>query len=90
MVSTIAAEGIQQKEIWHQPNSYKKELNENWMRKQCGKSIRRKTYRTRDKARSDAFDYIEMFYNPKRKHANNGMLSPINFEKQQKMKQQGV
>lgn len=52
--------------------------------------VRRKTYRTRDEARSDVFDYIEMFYNPKRKHANNGMMSPINFEKQQKMKLQGV
>ena len=52
--------------------------------------IRRKTYRTRDDARSDVFDYIEMFYNPKRKHANNGMLSPVNFEKQQKLKPQGV
>ena len=29
------------------------------------------------------FDYIEMFYNPKRKHTTNGMLSPINFEAQQ-------
>lgn len=52
--------------------------------------IRRKTYRTRDEARSDVFDYIEMFYNPKRKHANNGMLSPANFEKQQKLKSQSV
>ena len=43
-----------------------------------------------DKARSDVFDYIEMFYNPKRKHTNNGMLSPANFEKQQKLKPQGV
>ncbi|MFK7844038.1 MAG: IS3 family transposase, partial [Rhodothermales bacterium] len=39
---------------------------------------------------SDVFDYIEMFYNPKRKHANNGMLSPINFEKQQEMKMPSV
>lgn len=52
--------------------------------------IRRKTYRTRDEARSDVFDYIEMFYNPKRKHANNGMLSPANFEKQKKLNPQGV
>lgn len=52
--------------------------------------IRRKNYRTRDEARSDVFDYIEMFYNPKRKHANNGMLSPINFEMQQKMKMPSV
>lgn len=46
--------------------------------------IRRKTYRTRDEARQDVFDYIEMFYNPKRKHVRNGMLSPVEFERQQK------
>ena len=37
--------------------------------------IRRRTYKTRAKARQDVFDYIEMFDNPKRKHARNGMLS---------------
>jgi putative transposase len=42
--------------------------------------IRRKTYKTRADARQDVFDYIEMFYNPKRKHGNNGMLSPIQYE----------
>lgn len=36
--------------------------------------IRRKVYRSRDEARQDVFDYIEMFYNPKRKHVRNGML----------------
>lgn len=45
--------------------------------------IRRKTYRTREEARQDVFDYIEMFYNPKRKHVRNGMLSPVEFERQQ-------
>lgn len=52
--------------------------------------IRRKTYPTRDAARSDVFEYIEMFYNPQRKHTKNGMLSPVEFERQQKLKQQGV
>ena len=52
--------------------------------------IRCKIYRTRDEARQDVFEYIEMFYNPKRKHANNGMLSPIKFEAQQKLNPQGV
>ena len=42
--------------------------------------IRRKTYKTRKDARQDVFDYIELFYNPKRRHANNGMLSPVQFE----------
>ncbi|NOR64150.1 MAG: IS3 family transposase, partial [Rhodobacteraceae bacterium] len=50
----------------------------------------RKTYKTRENARREVFDYIEMFYNPKRKHARNRMLSPVEFERQQKRKQQGV
>ena len=52
--------------------------------------IRRRMYRTRDDARQDVFDYIEMIYNPKRKHVRNGMLSPVDFERQQKMNKQGV
>ncbi len=52
--------------------------------------IRRKVYKTREDARQDIFDYIEMFYNPKRKHARNKMLSPNEFERQQKMREQGV
>lgn len=46
--------------------------------------IRRRLYRSRDEARQDMFDYIEMFYNPKRKHVRNGKLSPVEFQKQQK------
>ena len=42
--------------------------------------IRRKIYKTRKDARQDVFDYIELFYNPKRRHANNGMLSPVELE----------
>ena len=31
-------------------------------------------------------EYIEMVYNPKRKHAGNGMPSPVDFEiRQQKL-----
>jgi putative transposase len=40
----------------------------------------RKIYRTRDEARTDAFDYIERFYNPRRRHSNLGYLSPMEFE----------
>jgi len=43
--------------------------------------IRRKTYSTREEARSDVFDYIEMFYNPKRRHGSAMQLSPVEFEK---------
>ncbi len=43
-----------------------------------------------DEARQDVFNYIEMFYNLQRKHARNGVLSPISFEQQQKLKPLGV
>ncbi len=43
--------------------------------------IRRRTYRTRDEARQDVFDYIEVFYNLTHKHVHNGMLSPVEFER---------
>lgn len=53
--------------------------------------IRRRTYLTRGAARQDVFDYIEMFCNPKRKHPNNAMQSPVAFEiRQQKLKEAGV
>jgi len=52
--------------------------------------IRRRTYGTRAEARQDVFDYIEMFYNPTRKHVRNGMLSPVEFERQQEMITEGV
>ena len=41
----------------------------------------RKVYRTRDDARADVFDYIERFYNPRRRHSTLGYLSPVEFEK---------
>jgi putative transposase len=43
--------------------------------------IRRKTYPDREAARRDVFDYIELFYNPKRRHGYNNQLSPVEFEK---------
>ena len=42
----------------------------------------RKTYRTRDQAKADVFDYIERFYNARRRHSTLGYLSPMEFEKQ--------
>ena len=33
---------------------------------------------------------VELFYNPKRKHGKNGMLSPVDFKRQQNVKLQGV
>ena len=44
--------------------------------------VRRRTYSSRAEVRQDVFDYIEMFYNPRRKHTKNGMLSPVDFERE--------
>lgn len=43
--------------------------------------IRKKVYQTRAEARQDVFDYIEMFYNPIRRHGSAGGLSPVEFER---------
>jgi len=44
-----------------------------------------------DAARQDMFGYIEMFYNPTRKHTDNGMLSPVDYEiKQREMNEVGA
>ena len=42
---------------------------------------KRRKYRTRDEARADVFDYIERFYNRKRRHGYVGNISPVEFEK---------
>ncbi|WP_422388884.1 IS3 family transposase [Keguizhuia sedimenti] len=42
--------------------------------------LSRKHYRTRDELRADVFDYIERFYNPRRRHSTIGYLSPVQFE----------
>ena len=43
--------------------------------------INRVSYRTRAEAQSDVFDYIEVFYNRKRRHGYLGNISPAAFEK---------
>lgn len=42
--------------------------------------IRRRTYKTRDLARADIFDYIEVFYNRARHHSHLVGVSPETFE----------
>ena len=43
--------------------------------------VNRRRYATRDEARADLFDYIERFYNPRRKHSTLGNISPAEFER---------
>jgi len=44
--------------------------------------VNRVRYRTREEARADLFDYIEVFYNRKRCHGYLGNVSPADFEVQ--------
>jgi putative transposase len=43
--------------------------------------VYRRRYATRDEARADLFQYIEQFYNPKRRHSTLGGISPVEYEK---------
>ena len=44
--------------------------------------VNRVRYRTREAARADLFEYIEVFYNRKRRHGYLGNISPDDFERQ--------
>ena len=44
--------------------------------------IKKKIYGTREEALSDIFDYIEMFYNSKRRHGSSDQMSPTEYENQ--------
>ena len=48
------------------------------LKREC---IRGAIYRTRDEARAEIFDYIECFYNRKRRHGYLGQVSPADFER---------
>jgi putative transposase len=43
--------------------------------------IRRRVFHTTEEAKAEVFDYIEMFYNPKRRHSHLGDISPEAFER---------
>ncbi|SFH99581.1 putative transposase [Modicisalibacter xianhensis] len=52
--------------------------------------IKRRIYPTREAARSDVFDYIEMFYNPRRRHGTSDDLSPVEYERRYFQSLRGV
>ena len=43
--------------------------------------VNRSRYHSRDEARADIFDYIERFYNSRRRHSTLGQISPMEFER---------
>ena len=52
--------------------------------------VNRRYYQTRDDAKQDIFDYIECFYNRKRRHGYLGNICPAAFEERAEILQQAV
>ena len=48
--------------------------------------IHRRAWPTKAQARTAVFEYIEAFYNRRRRHSRLGMLSPVDFENSTLMK----
>ena len=44
--------------------------------------ICRYIFKTREEARAEIFDYIEVFYNRARRHQHVGNISPVAYEEQ--------
>ena len=61
-------------------NCYDNAVAESFFQLLKRERVRRRIYPSREAARADVFDYIEMFYNPKRRHGSNGGVSPVEFE----------
>ncbi len=64
-------------------NCYDNAVAESFFSSMKKERIRRRIYSTREEAKSDIFDYIEVFYNRKRRHNHVDQLSPMAFEKLQ-------
>ena len=50
----------------------------------------RKIYATRAEAKSEIFNFIEMFYNPVKRHSHNNGVSPVQFENEYFQRLQSV
>ena len=63
-------------------NCYDNAVAESFFQLLKRERVKRKTYKDRESARQDIFNYIEMFYNPVRRHGNNDGMSPAEFDRQ--------
>ncbi|EMZ3823311.1 IS3 family transposase [Salmonella enterica] len=63
-------------------NCHDNAVAENFFQLLKRERIKKKIYGTREEARSDIFDYIEMFYNSKHRHGSSDQMSPTEYENQ--------
>lgn len=62
-------------------NCWDNALAESFFSRLKKERIKRRIYKTRDLAREDIFDYIEVFYNRTRRHTHLGGASPEVYER---------
>jgi putative transposase len=74
----------------HRRNCFDNAVVESFFQLLKRERIKRKFYKDREAARQDIFNYIEMFYNPVRRHGFNNDISPAEFEKKHAMKETSV
>jgi putative transposase len=67
-------------------NCYDNACQESFFASLKKERTRNRVYQTRREAEADIFDYIECFYNRKRRHSSIGMMSPVAYEEQLKRK----
>lgn len=63
-------------------NCYDNAVAESFFSNLKKERVKRKIDVTREEARSDLFDYIELFYNRKRRHSYLNQMSSLAFEQQ--------
>ena len=64
-------------------NCYDNAVVESFFSSLKKEKIRRHIFKTREEAKAEIFDYIEVFYNRARRHRHLGNISPEAFERQQ-------
>ena len=62
-------------------NCYDNAVTESFFSNLKKEHVKRNVYTTRDGAKSEIFEYIEVFYNRKHRHNHFNQLSPVMFEK---------
>ncbi len=63
-------------------NCYDNAVAESFFQLLKRERIKKKIHGTREEARCDIFDYIEMFYNYRRRHGSNNEMPPAEYENQ--------
>ena len=61
-------------------NCHDNAVTERFFRSLKSERVNYRQYKTRDEAMIDIADYIEPFYNQRRRHSTLGNISPVAFE----------